>query len=152
MQFLASIFFLSVLIIITFIDIDHHLIPNKIILPAIPVMFVLSLLVDFSRIWMILTGGLIGGVFLLILALIWPGGMGGGDIKLAAFIGLALGLFIIEALFLAFFLGATVGILMIIVGKKNRKDLMPFGPFLAFASFITLFWGQKLASYYINLF
>ncbi len=120
-------------------------------MPAIIAIIGLTIILKPTEIIQSISGGLIGGFFILLLALLWPGGMGGGDIKLSAFIGFFIGFLIIEVLFLAFFIGALTGILMILTKKKSRKDLIPFGPFLSIAAFITLFWGQKIAQAYINL-
>ncbi len=151
LKFFTVIFFLSILIIVSFIDLKHQVIPNKVILPAIIAIIGLTIILKPTEIIQSISGGLIGGFFILLLALLWPGGMGGGDIKLSAFIGFFIGFLIIEVLFLAFFIGALTGILMILTKKKSRKDLIPFGPFLSIAAFITLFWGQKIAQAYINL-
>ena len=73
-------------------------------------------------------------LFLLILAIIWPGGMGVGDIKLALLMGGVLGGPVIVALFLAFLVGAVVGLILIVTKLKTRKDAIPFGPYLALGS------------------
>jgi leader peptidase (prepilin peptidase) / N-methyltransferase len=91
-----------------------------------------------------------GGLFLLI-AVLSRGGMGGGDIKLIAMIGAFLGwqAVLVTILFGAF-LGALVGLSLIVMKKKGRKDPVPFGPFLAIGALIAMVWGHDLFSWYIH--
>ena len=78
--------------------------------------------------------------------------MGFGDVKLSFFMGLFLGWpNVFVALFSAFFIGAIIGIGLIILGKKTLKSQVPFAPFLVTGTFIALFWGQNLINWYINL-
>ena len=78
--------------------------------------------------------------------------MGVGDIKLAFFMGLFLGYpKILVALFLAFSLGALIGIILILTGKKTLKAKVPFAPFLVTGTFMALFWGEKIINWYLNL-
>lgn len=79
--------------------------------------------------------------------------MGFGDVKLAVLMGLLLGLSqVIGALFLASFIGAVVGIILIIAGKKGLKSQIPFGPFLVIGTFLMMFFGQQIMAWYVNLF
>jgi prepilin signal peptidase PulO-like enzyme (type II secretory pathway) len=90
-------------------------------------------------------------LFLFILALIWPGGMGFGDIKLALFMGAVLGAAVIVAMFLAFFVGAVVGMVLIASKLKTRKDHIPFGPYLALGSVIAVLYGHAILGLYWGL-
>ena len=75
-----------------------------------------------------------------------------GDVKLALLMGLVLGWpNILIALFWGFFIGAIIGIGLIILGKKTLKSEVPFGPFLVIGTFIALFWGEKIIQWYLNL-
>ena len=79
--------------------------------------------------------------------------MGFGDVKLAFLIGLFLGFpKILVALFLAFFIGALIGIGLILTKKKTLKSEVPFGPFLVAGTFLALFFGEKLIFWYLNFF
>ncbi|PIP22482.1 MAG: prepilin peptidase, partial [Candidatus Nealsonbacteria bacterium CG23_combo_of_CG06-09_8_20_14_all_39_25] len=79
--------------------------------------------------------------------------MGLGDVKLAFLMGLFLGFpNILVALFLAFFIGAIIGIGLIISGKRTLKSEVPFGPFLITGTFIALFWGNQITNWYLSLF
>lgn len=149
---LRALLFIATLIVISFIDLDHYIIPDKILfffivawvafIPFIPINYINSL------IGLVSAGGL-----LLFIALLSKGGMGGGDIKLAAVIGLYLGWpNALLAMFLACFLAGIVGILLILLKIKSRKDIIPFGPFIAAASYITLLWGEQILNWYMSLF
>jgi len=101
-------------------------------------------------------GVVVGGGIILIIGL---GGsvifkkeaMGGGDVKLAAMIGAFLGWrYIIISLFLGFFLGALIGIILIMTKIKKREDVIPFGPFIVLGSLITLLWGEKIITWYLG--
>ncbi len=81
-----------------------------------------------------------------------PSWIGGGDLRIAFIMGLLLGIKgSIIALFLAYFLGAVIGIILILSGKRNRKSMIPFGPFLSIGIFISLFWGIKIWDWYWSL-
>ncbi len=98
----------------------------------------------------LLAGGGAGVVFLLI-AVISRGGMGGGDIKLAAVMGHFLGWPVIAAaMFISFTLGGLVGLALLITGVRRRKDPVPFGPFMAVGGLIALFWGEALIRWYVG--
>jgi len=101
-----------------------------------------------------LTAAFLASAFFLIIVILSRGKwMGIGDIKLAFLIGLILGWpKILPALFLAFLIGAIIGIGLIVAGKKTLKSEVPFGPFLVTGTFLALFWGEKLINYYLNFF
>ena len=78
--------------------------------------------------------------------------MGFGDVKLVVFLGLLIGFpNILPALFIAFFLGAVIGLIMMMFKKKGMKSEIPFGPFLVFGTFVSLFFGEYFISWYLNL-
>ena len=77
--------------------------------------------------------------------------MGFGDVKLAVLMGLLLGMpNILAALFLAFFFGAIIGVILMVFKKKSLKNEIPFGPFLITGTFLALFWGSQLINWYLN--
>jgi leader peptidase (prepilin peptidase)/N-methyltransferase len=128
---LKYFFLLSLLVAATVVDLKYRIIPDKLnlagLLFGMPFLFV-SREAFFSG----AAGFLVGGGLLLLVAVVSRGGMGGGDIKLAAVIGLYLGWeHLLLALFLAFIAGGTVGILMLLLRLKKMKDTLPFGPCLA---------------------
>lgn len=94
---------------------------------------------------------LIGGFFFSLILITKGRGMGGGDVKLGAFIGLMLGFpQSLLALMLSFILGAFFSIFLIILGKKHFGQVIPFGPFLVLGSLISLFWGPKILDWYLR--
>jgi prepilin signal peptidase PulO-like enzyme (type II secretory pathway) len=101
----------------------------------------------------LLFSGIIGGSFFLIQYLISQGKwIGGGDIRLGLLMGLALGWpNILVAIILAYFLGSLVAIYLILAKKKQWGSQLPLGVFLAPATIIVLFWGEKIINWYINL-
>lgn len=138
------------LIVIAFIDLDHQLIPNVLTLP----MMVIGLL---FRIWQgeIITGilgGLISGGLLLIITLLYPKGMGMGDVKYMAMTGIFLGWE--KALFVLFagsFLGLLIMVPLMLLKKLDRKTAFPFGPFLVVGTLIALYWEEAIFYYYTLL-
>ena len=148
------LFIISSLLIIIFVfDLKHYIIPDKIIYPAILIVLGFRILNLFG-IWNSLISGLVAaGSFLFIILVSRGKWMGFGDVKLAFLMGLFLGFpKILVALFLSFFIGAIIGIGLILLKKKTLKSEVPFGPFLATGTFIALFWGQELINWYFNLF
>jgi leader peptidase (prepilin peptidase) / N-methyltransferase len=144
-------FFIAVMIVVAFIDWELMIIPNKIVLPATLVGLAASIALDPGRWWIYLVAAVGASLFLFILALIWPGGMGGGDIKLALFMGGVLGTMVIAAMFLAFLLGALVGLILIASKLKSRKDHIPFGPYLALGSVLAILYGGWMVDAYLGL-
>nr|WP_315989276.1 A24 family peptidase [Desulforamulus aquiferis] len=137
------------LLVVTVIDLYHQIIPNRVLL----VSGVLGLPLIYLQSLEILKTGTIGffvaGALLFIIALVSKGGMGGGDIKLAAVMGMFLGLkLVMVALFLAFLIGGIIGIILLATGQRGRKDPIPFGPFLALGSLIAALVGEKIISWY----
>jgi len=156
-QSLVYIILSSALIIIAFIDLQEQIIPDIISLPGIVVGLILSFIVPYISFINSALGALVGGGIILIIA--WVGSiifkkeaMGGGDVKLAAMIGAFLGWrYTIISLFLGFFIGALVGIILILSKIKSKEDMVPFGPFIVLGSIITLLWGEKILAWYIGI-
>jgi leader peptidase (prepilin peptidase) / N-methyltransferase len=148
-DFLIYVVVAPTLVIITAIDIKHQIIPDVITLPGI----FLGLAAGSYTIGYIdsFLGFLIGGGLFYLLAVLSNGGMGGGDIKYIAAAGALVGWKkVLLIIFIAAFLGSFVGLFQIAVQKKSRKSLIPFGPFLAVATLITLFYGNLLIKLYIE--
>jgi leader peptidase (prepilin peptidase) / N-methyltransferase len=147
LRFLIFFIFVCVLIVITFIDLDHQIIPDVLTLPGIPVFFLLAIFVGEITWLEALIGLLVGGGILFTIAFIYKlitkrEGMGGGDIKLLAMIGGFLGWkSLIFILLFSSFSGAIVGIMAMIIKKQDMKYAVPFGPFLSAAAVAYLFWG-----------
>ena len=158
-------FYACLFIIIFVIDLEHGLILNKVVYPSMVVALLLALLPQSwltQEIWLTQTikpgiasaalGGGIGfGIFLLI-ALISRGGMGWGDVKLAALIGLATGFpLVFVAIIMAAILGGIVAVALVIAKRRKRRETIPFGPFLALTTMVTLLWGSNILSWYLGL-
>ena len=100
----------------------------------------------------ILSGLGIAGFFMALIIITKGKGMGGGDVKLGGFIGLALGFpQSLLAIVLSFIIGAVFSVGLLILGKKHFGQTIPFGPFLVLGSLITLFWGNKIIDWYLHL-
>lgn len=129
------------LIAIAFIDMEHRIIPNRITMPLIIGGLAFQLLQ--GELVSAIIGGLVGGGILLIIALLYPGGMGYGDVKLLAMVGVFLGW---EKALLTLFFGSAFGAIimtpLLVLKKINRKTPFPFGPFLVAASLIAIFWWE----------
>ena len=137
------------LVIITAIDIEHQIIPDVITLPGIA----LGLAVGTYTIGYTdsLLGFFMGGGLFYLLAVLSNGGMGGGDIKYISAAGAFLGWQkVLLVIFIGALLGSVVGVFQIAVQKKSRKSLIPFGPFLAAGTLITLFYGNSLIRLYLE--
>ena len=148
----------ALLVVITFIDLDHQIVPDIISLPGILVGFFCSFLIPWLGIIDSLLGILVGGGSLLLVAWVYEllakrEGMGGGDIKLLAMLGAFLGWkAIFPIIFMASMAGSLVGVPLMLIKNKNSKLALPFGPFLAFAAMIQLLWGDALLNWYLGLY
>ncbi len=145
--------FAAVLIAVAAIDLDHRIVPNRILLPAAVWGLAAGAVVrpgDLPELAIAATGAF---AFLLVAALVRPGGMGMGDVKLAGVMGLYLGLSVIPALLIAFLSGSVVGIaIMARGGIGERKSAVPFAPFLALGGIVALLAGPELIDLYADRF
>lgn len=164
----TSFFYLALLYIllaVTLIDLEHRIVPNALVAAGLIIGFLFYLPALLSLIttvpaWLLinrqpldaLLGFIVGGGLLLIIILVSRGGMGAGDMKLMAMIGLFVGLRGVAVVLLAAFIfGALVGVAMIIFGRATRKSALPFAPYLALATVVEVFWGEAIWNWYINL-
>ena len=146
---LIACLFCWILVVITRTDLEHRLIPNRVIVPGAVAVLVARTVDDPSAGW--LAAALGAGLVLFVIALVYPSGMGMGDVKLAAFLGAGLGLSVIVALF-AGFVAAFLPALALLLrhGREARKRAMPFGPFLALGGLIALFAGDQIIDWYVG--
>jgi leader peptidase (prepilin peptidase) / N-methyltransferase len=152
-ELVALIPFTAVLIAVAFIDLQHRIVPNKIVVPAAiwGVAGAAAFRTDMLPELLIAGGGAFA--FLLAAALVYPAGMGMGDVKLAGVMGLYLGKLVLPALVVAFGVGAVVGVaLMAREGRSARKTGVPFAPFLALGGLVALLAGQQLIDLYVDNF
>ena len=145
--------FAAMLIAVAGIDLDHRIIPNKILLPAAIWGIVATVLFRPDNIDDALIAGGIAFMALFLAAVAYPAGMGMGDVKLAGVMGIYLGSGVAPAMLVAFLAGSVVGILIILrEGADARKKGVPFGPFLAFGGLVGLYWGPELVDAYVDRF
>lgn len=148
----------ALLVVITFIDLDHQLIPDVISLPGIVVGFLGSFLVPWLSWSDSLFGILLGGGSLYLVAagyelLAKKEGMGGGDIKLLAMLGAFLGWkAVLPVIFLSSLMGSLVGIPLMLIKRADGRLAIPFGPFLATGALVFLLWGPDLIRWYLSFF
>ncbi len=139
------------LIAVAFIDLDHRIVPNKILLPAAVwgIAVAVALRLDDLPELAIAGAGAFG--LLLLAALVYPSGMGMGDVKLAGVMGIYLGASVAPALLIAFIAGTLVGVWMIARhGSAARKHGVPFAPFLALGGVVALLAGPELVDLYVE--
>jgi len=161
-EFAVTTFYCCLFIVLGVIDVEHKLILNKIVYPAAVVALIISVFlpspgtIDVSLPWPESANGIIGGaigfVFLLIPALIYRGGMGWGDVKMAGLVGLVTGFpLVFAALLMGVVLGGLVAGILLLLRIKKRKEPIPFGPFLSLATMATLLWGSDILNWYLGL-
>jgi leader peptidase (prepilin peptidase)/N-methyltransferase len=169
-QFGITAFWCCVFLVIIFIDWEHKLVLNKVTYPMAAVALVI-LAVDSLTSGSLVPGelaflplnkpiilsGVIGGAvglgFFLLIMLIFPKGMGLGDVKLACLIGLVTGWpMVIVALLIGILIGGLVAVVLLSLRLKGRKDAVPYGTLLAIGPIVTLFWGMDIFHWYQNLF
>jgi leader peptidase (prepilin peptidase)/N-methyltransferase len=143
-------FFCVVLVVLSAIDIDRRIVPNKIVLPAAVIVLVAQTVLHPSVEW--LAAGFGASLFLLIAALAYPSGMGMGDVKLALLLGFALGRTVPVAMFAGMFSALVPSaVLFARHGSAARKMGIPFAPFLALGGLVALFAGHALLDAYLTL-
>jgi len=158
LEFIAYFLFLilnsSFLILIFVYDLKHFIIPDKIIYPAIVVVFIYNILQGPALLMRSGLAAILAAGFFLSIVLVSRGRwMGLGDVKLAFLMGLFLGFpNILIALFFAFLIGAIIGVGLILAKRKTLRSEVPFGPFLVTGTFVALFWGDRIAQWYLDLF
>jgi leader peptidase (prepilin peptidase)/N-methyltransferase len=143
-----------VLVPVTFIDLERQIIPNKLVLAGAIAAVVILAATDPDELPEHLIAGAAAGGFLLVAALAYPRGMGMGDVKLAAMLGLFLGASIAPAMLAAMLSGSIAG--GVIIARKGtregRKTKVPFGPFLALGALVGLFVGPEIVDWYSDTF
>jgi leader peptidase (prepilin peptidase) / N-methyltransferase len=147
-----DLIFVAALVAITRIDLEHQIIPNRIVAPlALAAIALIAVFEPHQLVGHLIAGAAAGG-FLFAAVMAYPAGMGMGDVKLAAVMGLVLGRAVAPAMFIALIAGTVVGIAVIAHKgvRDGRKTKVPFGPFLAFGSIVALFAGDALVNVYLH--
>jgi leader peptidase (prepilin peptidase)/N-methyltransferase len=171
LRLVVTIFYSCIFVIIFGIDLEHQLILNRIVYPTALIALVLD--ITLSQPWLMestpgafqsmpdvagrtvvgITGGFTGFVLLLIPALVFSGGMGWGDVKMAGLIGLAVGFPLVFVSILGAIIGGgLLAAILLLSGIKKRGEAIPFGPFLSLAAIATLLFGNDILSWYLGLF
>ncbi len=171
---LAILLVYSLVLIILFVtDFEHFMLPNIIVYPSLLLAALAALAVTLGRYslpWSLyfggsglisilnnfllcsLAGGMCGALLLLLVVVLSRGGMGMGDVLLAGLLGLMLGFpLVFVALFLSILAGGVVAAILLISGRKKRKEMLPFGPFLCLGGMVTLLWGKEILDWYLSL-
>ena len=165
-EFVLTSASVALLLAVAVIDLEHGLILNRVVFPSAVVLLLLApfwtelglprTFLDSSAIWASLANSLVAAVggfaLFLAVALIYPGGMGGGDVKLAGLLGLLIGFpGVVAALWGAVVTGGLVAIALLVVRRKGRKDSIPFGPFMSLGGIVVLLAGAEILAGYQRL-
>jgi leader peptidase (prepilin peptidase)/N-methyltransferase len=147
----------AALVALSAIDLEHYILPNRIVYPLALAMIVLLTVAslgddDFDALWRGLAAGLIAFAVFFVLHMISPRSMGFGDVKLAFVLGLSLGWLgwgeLLLGLFLGFVYGAIIGIVLIAARLRKRNEALPFGPFLAAGALTAVLVGDTVITWY----
>jgi leader peptidase (prepilin peptidase)/N-methyltransferase len=153
-RIILGLLLVTALVPITLIDLDHRIIPNRITGPAAIVALVVIAALDTDFLLEAVISAVAGGGFFFIAAVLYPRGMGMGDVKLAGVLGLYLGRAVAPAILIALVAGVILG--AAIIARKGavegRKTAVPFGPFLALGGIVAYFVGNELADAYLDTF
>jgi len=156
-SYLFYFIFVAGLIVITGIDLFHQIIPDVISLPGIGLGLLASLIIPHLTFLNSLMGILLGGGSLFLVATLYQWlfkreGMGGGDVKLLAMIGAFLGWkAVILTILLSSLIGSISGVIIMVLKGKDFKYAIPFGPFLSLGAAISLFYGERIITWYLFL-
>ncbi|WP_227521915.1 prepilin peptidase [Bacillus solitudinis] len=151
---LIPAFMLTILLIISVLtDIREKLILDIVTLPFIGLFVITRLFIGDAPIWYYIVGGIVGFSLLLLISIVSKGGMGGGDIKLYAAIGIILGPWLtVMSFVLASFVGAIIGVGLLFIGKVKKKQPIAFGPFILIGTLTAYLFGTNLWTWYISFF
>jgi leader peptidase (prepilin peptidase) / N-methyltransferase len=153
-RIVLGLLLVTALVPITLIDLDHRIIPNRITGPAAIAAVIVIAALDTDFLVEAIVAGIAGGGFFLIAAILYPRGMGMGDVKLAGVLGLYLGRAVASGILIALIVGVLVG--AAIIARKGavegRKTAVPFGPFLALGGMVAFFVGNELVDAYLDTF
>lgn len=153
-RIVLGLLLVTALVPITLIDLEHRIIPNKITGPAAIAALIAIVALDRDFLVEALVGAVAAGGFFFIAAVLYPRGMGMGDVKLAGVLGLYLGRAVAPAVFIALIGGVVVGAAVIAKkgAKEGRKTAVPFGPFLSVGGLIAFFAGDAIVDAYLDTF
>src|SRR6056297_3790261 len=152
-EFIIFSVLIATLIVVSFIDIKHQIIPNEITFSFIPLGIILSLIFNHITVLNSLLGFIIPAGLLLLIALIYKKGMGIGDVKLIGMIGVFIGWkYALISIFIGALIGSIYGIYMMLTDQMTRKTRIPFGPFISLGAVLMVLYGNILIDWYIGVF
>jgi len=146
-------FYFCLLTLILVVDLERGLILNKVVYPATAIALIIAVFTSNPGIVEALIGGGLGLGIMLLLALLYRGGIGWGDVKMAGLLGVMVGFpGVLVALLLAVVGGGLVAAILLAFKVRGKKEAIAFGPFLSLATMLTLIWGQDLITWYLDFF
>jgi leader peptidase (prepilin peptidase)/N-methyltransferase len=149
----VAAFFAASLVVLSAIDFERRILPDRIVLPSFVVVLTARIALEPDRALEWTLAALGAALFLFVALVAYPKGMGMGDVKLCLLLGAALGKSVAVGLMLGMVGALVIGVvLMVRHGAAARKMAIPFGPFLAFGSLVALFWGERLLDGYLSIF
>lgn len=152
LELITALFLMSMLMIILVSDISYMIIQNKVLLFFLPFFIIMRVIVPLEPWWSSIVGGLVAVVLIAIIIIISRGGMGAGDMKLFGVLGIILGTSkVLLAFFLSCLIGAVIGIFLLAFKIIERKQPIPFGPYIIVAAILTYFYGDAMINWYFNL-
>ncbi|RLL47860.1 prepilin peptidase [Oceanobacillus piezotolerans] len=152
LELVTALFLISMLMIILVSDITYMLIQNKVLLFFLPIFIVIRVFNPLTPWWSSIVGAAVGFGIIALIIIVSRGGMGAGDMKLFGVLGIILGTkYVLLAFFLSCLAGAVIGMLLLVTKIINRKQPVPFGPYIVFATLITYFYGDSLIDWYLSL-
>jgi len=149
-RLVLNLIFVAVLIALSFIDLDTFRLPDVLTLPLLGLGLLGAFLIPGNPTgWESVFSAMGAGGLFLVIALVYPQGMGLGDVKLVAAMGAFLGFpSIFLSVFVGSFIGALAGSFLLITGQKRFRQQIPFGPYLAIGALLTLLWGTRIFDWY----
>ena len=145
-----SLVYACLIIIIFVIDLENQLVLDKVIYPGIALAFAFSFFWPGLGVISALEGGALGLAVIALIVIIYPPGMGWGDVKMSALVGLMTGFPLVSiALLLSVISGGLIGAILLAFKIKGRKDPIPFAPFLATSAMVVLLWGKVIWQWYL---
>jgi leader peptidase (prepilin peptidase)/N-methyltransferase len=146
-------FCFCLLSVILVIDLERGLILNKVVYPAAAIALIIATFTSNPGIVSVITGGGLGLGIMLLVAWLYKGGIGWGDVKMGALVGLLTGFpLVLVSLFLSVVGGGLVAGALLLLKIRKRKETIPFGPFLSLGAMVTLLWGTNILDWYLLLF
>ncbi len=156
LETVVAVFIISILVVIVQTDFREMIIPNKVIAFGVVGGIIIRLFIHDLPLWnygmsFILGGGIIYLISVVSSFILKKEAMGGGDVKLFAFVGLMLGFkLLLLSIFLASLLGFLIGVILLLSGRTKRGAYIPFGPYIAMGSLISYAWGNSIIAWYLG--